>query len=469
VISSGQEMYQQVADMTQNTAVIEVDTTIDEGRWTSFQTATVLICGIVTLIDGFDAQSIGFVAPVLAKQWGVAPAAFGPVFSASLVGMMIGALSLGPIADRFGRKIAAILAITFMGVFTLASAKCTSVESLMVVRLLTGIGLGGALPNCVALSGEYAPARWRATAIGAMFCGFPLGAMLGGLLSARIIPAFGWESVFYVGGSIPLILIPILAVILPESIRYLVVRRKEPKRILSLLHKIAPEVQATESNVFVVREDTGAGVAISELFSHGRLLGTLMLWISVFANILLYYFLINWLPLLLQQAGLSLSNAILLTALLNFGGIVGTIVFARSLDRAGNSRILIWAFLGCTVFTVMLGYAGANIPMLVVAVFLAGFCANGALNNLSAVAANLYPTNVRATGIGWALGFGRVGSIIGPMVGTWLLLAKVELAHLFTIIATPSLFAAVAMYVLNMRPSEAATTPVTDTVRTADV
>jgi AAHS family 4-hydroxybenzoate transporter-like MFS transporter len=275
--------------------------------------------------------------------------------------------------------------------------------------------------------------------------------------------------VFYVGGSIPLILIPILAVILPESIRYLVVRRKEPKRILSLLHKIAPEVQATESNVFVVREDTGAGVAISELFSHGRLLGTLMLWISVFANILLYYFLINWLPLLLQQAGLSLSNAILLTALLNFGGIVGTIVFARSLDRAGNSRILIWAFLGCTVFTVMLGYAGANIPMLVVAVFLAGFCANGALNNLSAVAANLYPTNVRATGIGWALGFGRVGSIIGPMIGTWLLLAKVELAHLFTIIATPSLFAAVAMYVLNMRPSETATTPVTDTVRTADV
>jgi MFS transporter, AAHS family, 4-hydroxybenzoate transporter len=302
-----------------------------------------------------------------------------------------------------------------------------------------------------------------------MFCGFPLGAMLGGLLAAQIIPAFGWESVFYVGGSIPLILIPILAAILPESIRYLVVRRKEPKRILNLLRKIAPEVQATESSTFAVQENTGAGVAISELFTHGRLLGTLMLWISVFANILLYYFLINWLPLLLQQAGLSLSNAILLTALLNFGGIVGTIVFARSLDRAGNSRILTWAFLGCTVFTVMLGYAGANVPMLVVAVFLAGFCANGALNNLSAVAANLYPTNVRATGIGWALGFGRVGSIMGPMIGTWLLLAKVELAHLFTIIAIPSLFAAVAMYVLNMRPSESVTPPVTDTVRTADV
>jgi AAHS family 4-hydroxybenzoate transporter-like MFS transporter len=302
-----------------------------------------------------------------------------------------------------------------------------------------------------------------------MFCGFPLGAMLGGLLSARIIPTFGWESVFYVGGSIPLILIPILAAILPESIRYLVVRRKEPKRILKLLRKIAPEVQATESSTFTIRENTGAGVAISELFSHGRLLGTLMLWISVFANILLYYFLINWLPLLLQQAGLSLSNAILLTALLNFGGIVGTIVFARSLDRAGNSRILIWAFLGCTVFTVMLGYAGANVPALVFAVFSAGFCANGALNNLSAVAANLYPTNVRATGIGWALGFGRVGSIMGPMIGTWLLLAKVELAHLFTIIAIPSLFAAVAMYVLNMRPLAAGTPSVTDTVRTADV
>ena len=443
--------------MDQRAAAIEVDSIIDNGKWTSFQTATVLICGVVTLVDGFDAQSIGFVAPVLAKEWGATPAAFGPVFSASLVGMMTGALSLGPVADRFGRKLAAILAVAFMGVFTLATMTCTSIESLLVIRFLTGVGLGGALPNCVALSGEYAPSRWRATAIGAMFCGFPLGAMLGGLLAARIIPAFGWKSVFLVGGTIPLILIPVLAILLPESIRYLVARRKQPARILTLLRKIAPNVQAAESSNFTIRETTSGGVAISELFSHGRLLGTLLLWVSFFANLLLYYFLINWLPLLLQQAGLSLSNAILLTALLNFGGILGTIVFARSLDRTGNSRILIWAFVGCTVSTIVLGYAGANIPVLIGAVFIAGFCANGALNNLSAVAANLYPTNIRATGIGWGLGFGRVGSIAGPMIGSWLLLAKVELAHLFSIIALPSLFAAVAMFVLNLRTSSTST------------
>jgi AAHS family 4-hydroxybenzoate transporter-like MFS transporter len=443
--------------MDQRAAAIEVDSIIDNGKWTSFQTATVLICGVVTLVDGFDAQSIGFVAPVLAKEWGATPAAFGPVFSASLVGMMTGALSLGPVADRFGRKLAAVLAVAFMGVFTLATMTCTSIESLLVVRFLTGVGLGGALPNCVALSGEYAPARWRATAIGAMFCGFPLGAMLGGLLAARIIPAFGWKSVFLVGGIVPLILIPVLAALLPESIRYLVARRKQPARILTLLRKIAPNVQATESSNFTIRETTSGGVAISELFSHGRLLGTLLLWVSFFANLLLYYFLINWLPLLLQQAGLSLGNAILLTALLNFGGILGTIAFARSLDRTGNSRILIWAFVGCTVSTVVLGYAGANIPVLIGAVFIAGFCANGALNNLSAVAANLYPTNIRATGIGWGLGFGRVGSIAGPMIGSWLLLAKVELAHLFSIIALPSLFAAVAMFVLNQRTSSTST------------
>jgi MFS transporter, AAHS family, 4-hydroxybenzoate transporter len=443
--------------MDQRAAAIEVDSIIDNGKWTSFQTATVLICGVVTLVDGFDAQSIGFVAPVLAKEWGATPASFGPVFSASLVGMMTGALSLGPVADRFGRKLAAILAVAFMGVFTLATMTCTSIESLLVIRFLTGVGLGGALPNCVALSGEYAPARWRATAIGAMFCGFPLGAMLGGLLAARIIPAFGWKSVFLVGGIIPLILIPVLAILLPESIRYLVARRKQPARILTLLRKIEPSVQATESSNFTIRETTSGGVAISELFSHGRLLGTLLLWVSFFANLLLYYFLINWLPLLLQQAGLSLSNAILLTALLNFGGILGTIVFARSLDRTGNSRILVWAFVGCTVFTIVLGYAGANIPVLIGAVFIVGFCANGALNNLSAVAANLYPTNIRATGIGWGLGFGRVGSIAGPMIGSWLLLAKVDLAHLFSIIALPSLFAALAMFVLNLRTSSTST------------
>ena len=148
--------------MDQRAAAIEVDSIIDNGKWTSFQTATVLICGVVTLVDGFDAQSIGFVAPVLAKEWGATPASFGPVFSASLVGMMTGALSLGPVADRFGRKLAAILAVAFMGVFTLATMTCTSIESLLVIRFLTGVGLGGALPNCVALSGEYAPARWRA-------------------------------------------------------------------------------------------------------------------------------------------------------------------------------------------------------------------------------------------------------------------------------------------------------------------
>jgi MFS transporter, AAHS family, 4-hydroxybenzoate transporter len=273
--------------MDQRAAAIEVDSIIDNGKWTSFQTATVLICGVVTLVDGFDAQSIGFVAPVLAKEWGATPAAFGPVFSASLVGMMTGALSLGPVADRFGRKLAAILAVAFMGVFTLATMTCTSIESLLVIRFLTGVGLGGALPNCVALSGEYAPARWRATAIGAMFCGFPLGAMLGGLLAARIIPAFGWKSVFLVGGIIPLILIPVLAILLPESIRYLVARRKQPARILTLLRKIEPNVQATESSNFTIRETTSDGVAISELFSHGRLLGTLLLWVSFFAHLLL--------------------------------------------------------------------------------------------------------------------------------------------------------------------------------------
>jgi MFS transporter, AAHS family, 4-hydroxybenzoate transporter len=443
--------------MDQQAAVIEVDSVIDNGKWTPFQTATVLICGVVTLVDGFDAQSIGFVAPVLAKEWGVTPASFGPVFSASLVGMMTGALSLGPVADRFGRKLAAILAVSFMGVFTLATMASTSIDNLLIIRFLTGVGLGGALPNCVALSGEYAPARWRATAIGAMFCGFPLGAMLGGLLAARIIPALGWKSVFLVGGIVPLILIPVLAILLPESIRYLVARQKEPARIMKLLRKIAPDIQATESSRFTIREKTTGGVAIGELFSHGRLFGTLLLWVSFFANLLLYYFLINWLPLLLQQAGLSLSNAILLTALLNFGGIIGTIVFARSLDRTGNSRILVWAFIGCTVFTVALGYAGANIPALIGSVFVVGFCTNGALNNLSAVAANLYPTNIRATGIGWGLGFGRVGSIAGPMIGSWLLLAKVDLAHLFSIIALPSLCAAVAMFFLNRRTSSIST------------
>lgn len=441
--------------MAENAQIMNVDRLIDEGRWTSFQTLTVGLCAAVVVLDGFDTQAIAYVAPVLAKSWGLTPAAFGPVFAAGLVGMMVGALSLGPIADRRGRKLAILVSVALMGLFSLATMFATSMETLLVLRFFTGLGLGGAMPNVIALSAEYTPARWRSTAVGVMFCGFPFGAVLGGLLAAQIIPAFGWESVFLVGGIAPLLLLLVLAPLLPESVRFLVARRGYGPTVTKLVAKAVPDANLPAGTRFETAQKAEGGdraAARAELFGSDRIAGTLMLWAAFFMNLLMYYFLINWLPLTLQSAGIDLSKAILFTALLNFGGIVGTIVLARVIDRMGSFRILWLVLLAAALAIATVGYVGSQGGLLLgIAIFVAGFCVNGAQNNMNALAAGLYSTPSRATGVGFALGIGRIGSILGPVVGGLLLSAQMPLQTLFTIGALPALVAAIAIWGLTRR------------------
>lgn len=448
--------------MAENAKIVNVDRLIDEGRWTSFQTLTVGLCAAVVVLDGFDTQAIAYVAPVLAKGWGLTPAAFGPVFAAGLVGMMVGALSLGPLADRRGRKLAILVSVALMGLFSLATMFATSIEALLALRFLTGLGLGGAMPNVIALSAEYTPARWRSTAVGVMFCGFPFGAVLGGLLAAQIIPLYGWESVFLIGGIAPLLLLFVLVPMLPESVRFLVARQAAGNAVERLVKKAAPDARLPENARFQTAQKAEGGnraAAHAELFGAGRLSGTLMLWVAFFMNLLMYYFLINWLPLTLQQAGIDLSKAILFTALLNAGGIVGTVVLARIIDRLASFRILWLVLLAATGAIAAVGYASQQGGLLLgVAIFIAGFCVNGAQNNMNALAAGLYSTPSRATGVGFALGFGRIGSVLGPVVGGALLAAQMPLQTLFVIGALPALIAALALWGLTRRPQSGGAT-----------
>lgn len=440
--------------MAENKRAVNVDQLIDEGPWTSFQTLTVGLCATVVVLDGFDTQAIAYVAPVIAKNWSLTPASFGPVFAAGLIGMMIGAFTLGPIADRRGRKLAILISVTLMGLFSLATMFATSIEALLALRFLTGLGLGGAMPNVIALSAEYTPARWRSTAVGIMFCGFPFGAVLGGLLAAQIIPLYGWQSVFLLGGVVPLLLLLLLVPMLPESVRFLVTRHNSETIIARLMAKAIPNANLPADIHFETTEkaESNRAVARAELFGANRAPRTLMLWTAFFMNLLMYYFLINWLPLTLQQAGVDLSKAILFTALLNAGGIVGTIVLARIIDRLGSFRILWFVLLAAAVAITAVGYVASQggLP-LAVAIFAAGFCVNGSQNNMNALAAGLYSTPSRATGVGFALGVGRVGSILGPIVGGALLAAQMPLETLFTIGAVPALAAAAAIWGLTRR------------------
>jgi len=430
-------------------SVLNVTERIDTGRIGGFQFGVVALCALVAMADGFDTQAIGFVAPLIAQDFGVPVASFGPVFGAGLLGLTIGALLFGPAADRFGRKNIVLFCTALFGFFAFATAWATSTPTLLVLRLLTGIGLGGVMPNIITLTSEYSPARLRATMVSVMFCGFPLGAILGGFLSAQLVPIYGWKATFYAGGIIPLLLVPILAIWLPESIRYLASKDKNRAEAARIFKRMDPTIKIDADTRFVVNEENVPGSRVVQLFTGGRAARTALLWVIFFMNLLILYFLSNWLPTVLRQAGLPIERAIVATTLLYVGGMVGGVVLAALIDRTSPYIVLGCAYLGAAVSIWLLGSAGANVTSIMTLIFLAGFCVIGAQLSINGMASASYPTTLRSTGVGWALGVGRVGSIVGPVAGGILMSANLDTPSLFLITAIPAILAASCIVLLK--------------------
>src|ERR1700738_3018098 len=402
---------------------VDVAQFIDAQPVGGFQIRLLLICAAVLFLDGFDTQAIGFVAPALAREWGVSKAALGPVFSAGLFGLMIGALVFGPLADRIGRKKIIIFSTLAFGLGTLVTAFVQDVNTLLAIRFLTGLGLGGAMPNAVAMTSEFSPHRRRATMVMIMFCGFSVGAALGGLLAAALIPQFGWRWLSAAGGLAPLLLVPILMLRLPESVRFLALTGRAHERVAQLLGFINPKAVFAPGTRFVVHEPRLAGIPVLHLFKSGRTLVTLLLWVVFFMSLLDLYFLSNWLPTVLNDLGASVSGAAAIGSMLQVGGVVGTFALGSIIDRFSFRALALVYFIA--VFAVgAIGQLGHSVVLVALAIFAAGFCIVGGQIAANALAAAFYPTSVRATGIGWALGIGRVGSIVGPLGGGALLTMK---------------------------------------------
>lgn len=430
------------ADRAARPGSLDVRRLLDEHPVGGYQLAIAALCSAIVFLDGFDAQIMGYVAPALRGELDIDRAALGPVFSSGLVGMMIGALVFGPLADRVGRRPVLIVCPLIFGLGSLATTTAGSLSTLVALRLVTGFGMGGAMGNTIALTAEYMPRRIRASAIMMMFCGFSIGAAAVGWVAAALIPRLGWRSVFVVGGILPCALTCATIACLPESLRFLLRRPGGEARARAILSRIAPEAAAPARLVFA-DEDAG-GFAVRQLFTPARRWVTPLLWAMFFLNLLDLYFVNSWLPTVMRDTHIPERRAILITTLFQIGGTVGAIVLGRALDRAPSFRRLAAAYLGAAACVVAIGESGTSAAWLAASVFAAGFGVIGAQSSANALAAQFYPIAIRSTGVGWALGVGRVGSIIGPLLGG-VLVGRTP--RLFLMAAIPLVLASLAALV----------------------
>jgi len=367
------------------------------------------LCAAVALIDGLDTQSIGLVAPAIAQALHAPPAAFGPIFGAGLLAGTVGAFVFGMMADRWGRKPVLIAATLLFAICSIATIWAGSLHALLLARIATGFGLGGALPIIISITSECAPAATRTRTVALMYCGFPLGSVLGGVATALLAPTYGWQSIFLLGGILPLLLLPLLIAFLPSSTNH---QRRD---------------RATSPAGAVARRP------VALLFTDGRAVATLLIWSTLFLSLLLTVFMVNWIPLIARSAGLGMQASVLAVSILNVGGIFGGIVIGRFCDTMRSSVPVALGYAAGAPAVAALGILSRSAPELLLAAFVAGFLTIGAQMSAIAISSRLYPDAVRSTGVGYAFGVGRVGAVVGPVLGGVLVGAALPSAILFLI------------------------------------
>jgi MFS transporter, AAHS family, 4-hydroxybenzoate transporter len=413
----------------------------DELRLTRYHYEVFAVCTLLVLIDGYDGASLTYAAPAVAGEINLPPGLLGPLFAAHLVGMVLGSGPSGLIADRRGRRPTILGATAVFGIFTLLTAAASSFSEILAFRLLTGVGLGAAVSNIIAIASETAPRRCRATVVSIVYSALPLGALLGGCSAVLLIRAFGWRSIFAVGGGLALALLMAASWILPES----------PLFLRSVNCERGGDARM------------GAGSPMRDLFVGGKAAGTLLLWLTFFVNQLVVYFMFMWMPIVFKSRGLDAELGIIASASLNLGGVVGSWVLARLIDARGARKVLTGSYVAAFLLVSAFGSIVSGRAMVVlVTVVLTGFMLNGSNVSLAAVATGLYPTRSRSTGVGWAIGIGRLGAITGSLVGAVLLRSRFGLDVLYPLVGSSLLLAALCMWAMPARKA-GTDAPPTDT------
>ncbi|MEA3012550.1 MAG: transporter, family, 4-hydroxybenzoate transporter [Sphingomonadales bacterium] len=429
---------------------IAVGAVIDAAPLRGVQLRLLAIVAAVMILEGIDIQCISFVAPAILADWQIEPSAFGAVFSVGLIGALVGAAVLGPLGDRFGRKPIIIANILFFALGTLLTPLAWDVQSLTVIRFLTSLGLGGVTPNAIALVSEYAPSRVRALFVAIVATAPLAGGMLGGLASRWLIPAFGWEGVFYAAGALSLaILVPVFT--LPESARFLIAAGRRKDLVARMLGRLDRSRTYTGDEHFYLSEADRSAAGLGDLFRHGRAGITLLLWVGVAANLFMTVLLIYWLPILLHQQGMATGSAIVATSLLNGAGILGGVALAFLVDRVGAPRVIVGASFAAAAVVPLIGLVAPNVPATMLLVFLSGFLGLGSYAGFNVVAASVYPVPIRSAGIGWALSIGKAGAAAGPYAASMALSHDMPMTGIYVIAAGAGLVAAGAIVLISIR------------------
>jgi AAHS family 4-hydroxybenzoate transporter-like MFS transporter len=430
-----------VADAAYSSA----ESALENQRIGGLQLRVAALCTLVQICDCYDLNSVAWAVPSLIHAWHLPPPAFTTAFLWSSIGILVGALSAGPIGDRFGRRPLLLVSLTIFGVASLLSATAGSIGMLSLWRLFTGIGIGGGFSGAAALTGDYAPHRLRATMIMATFTGAPIGGFVGGQIVAALLTHFGWPMIFILGGAFPLVLVLALALWLPESPRFLAARQHRSPRQTALLQRLG--IDPIQSGPI----DLASGNPIRMLFGKGYALQTILLWVVYFCSLLNLFLFAYWMPTVLTLIGMSPSQAIFASSLRDCGGIFVALYLGLAIDRIGPERTLALHYAAGAVFIAVIALVALPYALVLTLSFLAGMTIIGSQTGANGTCGKLYPARMRTTGLGWALGIGRLGGVAAPVLGGYLLSLGLAPTRIFLSACLFALIAAAATALLVFR------------------
>ncbi|HWK22979.1 MAG TPA: aromatic acid/H+ symport family MFS transporter [Ureibacillus sp.] len=425
---------------------VNVSEFIDNQKFKRFHLVLLLACFFIIVVDGYDMFMLGAILPTLMEEWGMDAVTGGQLGSYALFGMMVGALVFGPLADRFGRKNVILICTILFSLFTFVSGFANGPGTFGIMRFIAGIGLGGVMPNLIAIVTEYAPAKLRSTLVAVMFSGHAFGGIVASVGTLAIMPNFGWRGVVFVA-CLPLLLMPVLYKLMPESYSYYIKINKKEK-LVRTLNRIDTATQFNVSDDLVMHVSDDTDSSMKKLFSEKRAFSTVMFWIAAFMCLLVMYGLSTWLPKIMQSAGYPIGSSLVFLIVLNLGGVTGAIFAGKLCDKFGSRRVLLTFFLLGFISLTALSFS-PNQVLLYIMIFIAGATTTGTQINTNSYVSQYYPSGIRSTGVGWELGIGRIGGMLGPTIGGFLLASNLPVHFNFLAFAIPCLVAGLAILLVQ--------------------